>query len=64
MLETPLLKARQLCARLEGLKAEDLDSATLYSLRAGLADLSDAIGERYFLQQKVPGTKIGLSFLA
>ncbi|MEM1196075.1 MAG: circularly permuted type 2 ATP-grasp protein [Pseudomonadota bacterium] len=48
--EAPLLAARQLRARIEGLEAGLIGPMDLQELRNELALLSDAISERYFLQ--------------
>ncbi|MCB2080364.1 MAG: circularly permuted type 2 ATP-grasp protein, partial [Novosphingobium sp.] len=64
MIEAPLLLARQLVARLEGLNAERLDAATVSSIGNDIAALSDAIGQRYFLQAEAPVPKDGAALLA
>ncbi|MEL6708258.1 MAG: circularly permuted type 2 ATP-grasp protein [Pseudomonadota bacterium] len=50
MPEAPLHVVRQLRANIEGLAAKDIGPMTLEDLRKDLATLSEAIGERYFLQ--------------
>ncbi len=50
MPEAPLHAVRQLRARIEGLEAARIGPMTLEDLRRDLADLSEAISERYFLQ--------------
>jgi len=64
MPEPPLRIARQVRARLEGLDAGGFDSEVLASLRQDLANLSDAIGSRYFLQEDRPSAKEASSLLA
>jgi uncharacterized circularly permuted ATP-grasp superfamily protein/uncharacterized alpha-E superfamily protein len=56
MVEEPLRLARQMRARLEGLDADQIVPEVLASLQIDLAAISDAIGERYFLQVEEPVT--------
>ena len=50
MPEAPLHAVRQLRARIEGLEASQIGPMTIEGLRSDLAQVSEAIGERYFLQ--------------
>ena len=63
MTEEPLRIARSLNARLEGLAAGVIDKAILAGLLRDLFALSDAIGNRYFLQDQGPQAKITASLL-
>lgn len=50
MPEAPLHAVRQMRARIEGLEAREIGPMTIEGLRKDLAELSEAISERYFLQ--------------
>ncbi|MDJ0979681.1 MAG: circularly permuted type 2 ATP-grasp protein [Erythrobacter sp.] len=50
MPERPLRAARQMRARIDGLEAAEIGPMTIQGLREDLANLSEAISERYFLQ--------------
>ena len=50
MPEAPLHAVRQLRARIEGLEASEIGPMTINGLRSDLADVSEAISERFFLQ--------------
>ncbi|RIV91432.1 hypothetical protein D2V17_03150 [Aurantiacibacter xanthus] len=63
MIEQPLRIARALNARLEGLAAGSIDKAIVQELLQELFALSDAIGNRYFLQDHGPQAKITASLL-
>ena len=62
--EPPMVLARQMRARVEGLDAAAVDTVELEHLRSALADLSDAISKRYFLQDENPVAKDAGRFLA
>jgi len=62
--EPQMLLVRRLRSRVEGLDANVVDSAMLESLRAALADLSDEISRRYFLQDESPVSRDAGRFLA
>jgi len=64
MIEKPLRLVRQLNAKIEGLDAKDIDAEVIGELRAMLAALSDAIDNRYFLQEEALAAKDRASFLA
>ncbi|WP_137679774.1 circularly permuted type 2 ATP-grasp protein [Aurantiacibacter suaedae] len=63
MIEEPLRIARGMNARLEGLGAGRIDRAIVEGLLRDLFALSDAIGNRYFLQDHGPQSKITASLL-
>ncbi|MEO0642656.1 MAG: circularly permuted type 2 ATP-grasp protein [Pseudomonadota bacterium] len=50
MTETPLRMVRQLRAKIDGLEAVDIGPLDLQALRDDIAEVSEAISERYFLQ--------------
>ncbi|MDE2563627.1 MAG: circularly permuted type 2 ATP-grasp protein [Sphingomonadales bacterium] len=62
--EVPLRIARRLCSTIEGLDAERLTPRDLDVVLMLLAELSDAIGRRYFLQEGLPAARDGATFLA
>lgn len=64
MMEPPLRLVRQLLGDMEGITAEKLDTATLQGFGARLAELSDAISRRYFLQEETPPPPADLTLLA
>ena len=61
--EAPLRLARLLEARVVGLPAAAVDGAVLASLRADLRVLSDAIAQRYFLQEEGPAERPRMGIL-
>ncbi len=63
MIEEPLRIARSLNARIEGMAAGSIDKAIVQGLLRDLFALSDAIGNRYFLQDQGPQAKITASLL-
>jgi len=64
MPEAPLRLARQLRARLEGIDAAQVTAETIDAWCRDVSDLSNKIGERYFLQQAAPVSEDRTSFLA
>ncbi len=57
--DSPLRLARSIYATIEGLEAESVGAAVLDDLLGRLAQLSDAIGRRYFLQETRPPPRDG-----
>lgn len=64
LVEAPLRKARQLKARLEGLDAAALGPGVLGELWISLSEVSDAVAQRYFLQEEGPAANEGAQLLA
>jgi len=62
--DAPLRLARQLFAKLEGLEAEAVTAGAIDELSDLLAQLSNAIGRRYFLQEDRPTRRDGGPLLA
>jgi uncharacterized circularly permuted ATP-grasp superfamily protein/uncharacterized alpha-E superfamily protein len=58
MPEAPLRAARQLQMRLEALDANAMGRAVIGELRNALSQISDAISERYFLQEDAAPAKV------
>ena len=63
-IDAPLRLARQLFARIEGLEAEAVTPWALDELADLLAQLSNAIGRRYFLQEDRPARRDAGALLA
>jgi uncharacterized alpha-E superfamily protein len=63
-IDAPLRLARQVFARIEGLEAEAVTPLAIDELADLLAQLSNAIGRRYFLQEDRPERRDGGPLLA
>ena len=64
MPEAPLRIIRQIRAQLGSLEATAIGTMTIQELRDGLAQLSDAIGQRFFLQDDSPEHRAATRLLA
>ncbi|MFA7595797.1 MAG: circularly permuted type 2 ATP-grasp protein [Novosphingobium sp.] len=64
MMELPLRLVRELRGNLEGITAENLDQIALQGISARIAELSDAISRRYFLQEETGALPGDTAFLA
>jgi len=64
MMELPLRLVRELRGNLEGIIAENLDQITLQGIAERIAELSDAISRRYFLQEETNPAPGDMAFLS